>query len=255
MKRIAIIMAMAQEINVVAERLTETGFTEMRRNTFRSETLEVRFFRCGVGCSKINILTKNESYLRSCNSVLVTGLAGAVNKTFSVGQAVVPQNIILLNDTKKALDNQVAIFEQIKHICPAIGNTVMCETLATADHLVTHTEKRMLHGIDAVDMESYTVLEWMEERSIPAFCFRIVSDAYRQKIPTEQLLISFMQPANRRNVWRIMRHPINYYRTIKLLKTSNRALRRLSECVMRWLRFVEADFDVSDLLRLPDTMS
>ncbi|RJP58302.1 MAG: hypothetical protein C4541_08275 [Candidatus Auribacter fodinae] len=239
MKHIAIVMAMKQEIDALCSFLEKHGYTKTGGYNFRTSTAEIQVLRCGVLARNINVLEKKKDFLKKADGVLITGISGAVNPQHQVSKAIVPQNITLYDSVKPALDNQVAIFEQIEKICPALGNTVLCQNLATVDHFVDHREKKLLHGVDAVDMESYHIMEWMNENEIPAFCFRVIGDSFTQRLPRESSLVQFMRLSGAEKVRWVVRHPVEWVRCIRLMRSSVIALRRLSSCVGKWLEFIQ----------------
>ena len=139
-----------------------------------------------------NFLNKNSDQNRynHIEKIIIAGVSGALSKSFSIGDIIICKNIYFLySDNKKIITNtnihildSIKNFEITQHDCSSIyyGN------LLTVNNIITDkAQKEFLNlefSIDAVDMESYWLLNFLSSSKIPVLCVRSISDNMKYNI-------------------------------------------------------------------------
>ena len=141
---------------------------------------------------KANFLNKNSAQNRHnfIEKIIIAGVSGALHKSFSIGDIIICKNIYFLySDNKKIITNtnihvsdRLNNFEITQHDCSSIyyGN------LLTVNNIITDkAQKEFLNlefSVDAVDMESYWLLNFLASSKIPVLCVRSISDNMKYNI-------------------------------------------------------------------------
>jgi nucleoside phosphorylase len=118
------------------------------------------------------------------DALLAVGLAGALRAPYSCGDVIVARRARLA-----ASGSFVASDARLVEVASQCGAKVI-EVLVCADRTAGHVdEKRRLaaHG-EAVDMESFRILEEAQRRGIPSVAIRVIGDS-----ADEALLLDFDQ--------------------------------------------------------------
>lgn len=138
----------------------------------------VDFLITGVGI--MNARRNAEAVLSSDYSAcVVSGFAGALSSGCKLGDVIAPQSVRLETSA-----TSLSIVEDLQHRAVQAG-AINIPALITADHVVaTANEKSRLaaHG-DAVDMESFAILEVAQAKKIPAAVLRVISDDFDTDLP------------------------------------------------------------------------
>ncbi len=236
MQTISIIMAMTQETDGLIQELKKAGFVSGKNNSFIKGNLTVNLFKCGIMFRKKKVLSKKIDRLRKSDKLIFTGIAGGVNRSLKFGEIVIPDKICLLEDKTKSIKNHEPLIRELTD-CANKYNFSLKRTAshATADKLIDHKIKNSLTDIDTIDMEAYHLLEWLKENSITATFFKIISDDSSAKLPSEQILIQFIISPYKAFVKNFYRHPIEYFRAVRIVRDSKRAVAMLSKYVIKWL--------------------
>lgn len=235
MNSIAVIMALSQEIAALECALIKAGFVKHLSHRYQKNSTEISIIKCGVNFRKKEHLEKKITLLKSCKIVVVGGISGAVNPALHLNDIIIPQTITLVKNQNVIIQNSSALLSDRILSTP-------CKTLATADHLVNHQEKQMFFscGVDAVDMESYYIMDWLAHNGIRTICIRAISDTAAQVLPPEQYLIEFLRAPWLFFAKHVYHHPILCYRLITLLYASNRAMKHLARILCVWFKSLDS---------------
>jgi len=169
----------------------------------------------GVGLGKTKV-DPDTSY------VLLAGVAGALDPSFSVGDVVMcdcPEDLARRIEIRRAL-------------------VVTSETLVS-----TKAEKAALFaasGAAVVDMETSAVRKFAAERNLPFISLRSISDSANHSLdPKLVRLIDQWGRAKPGEVWGfIWTNPLRLFSLTRLGRDSNRAARRLGKGVVTVLRAI-----------------
>jgi Phosphorylase superfamily len=150
-------------------------------------------------------LPQNRDLFKPLSQVLLMGLCGSLNPTYSVGDVVVYQNCIarIAQETDEIALNKSENLYQQKN-CDRILTDQLYQRLQsqaalvnglTSDRIVyAATQKRLLgqfYQADVVDMEGFAALEILNQIGIAAAMVRVVSDDSHHNIPNITTAIDF----------------------------------------------------------------
>ncbi|MGA1871045.1 MAG: hypothetical protein ACMUJM_21130 [bacterium] len=160
-------------------------------------TINLHVIKTGVGRKKVHKCIQNKIIpLLSSQKIdlaINIGFAGSLDKNIKKYTLVFPRKIthhatqktLLINLEKWSsfLDNIHSL-----HIGPShLGGHLLC-----IDHIFNKKDKRLLNkkesGYHYIDMESFWLGRFMQERGIPFFVIRCILDAYTFQFPPLQFL-------------------------------------------------------------------
>ncbi|MCB1194906.1 hypothetical protein KDK77_01860 [bacterium] len=231
MKRAAVILAAFPELRAVERALSNAGFACAGNGVFRSASVEVSLFLCGVGAKKLSYLKRNIHYFRQCDTVLCAGLAGGVSPEYCAGDCILPETVASLTN----ISEPIAVGESLRQTVLKCGTVPFkkCRLLALSSAIVRREQKTALRSIDAVDMESYRVMRWMGERAVPAAVVRVIGDALDDYIPENDILLTATRTQFRIIAKRCLKNPCCAGRILKFVVRTRRALKSLGRCIAK----------------------
>jgi adenosylhomocysteine nucleosidase len=207
----------------------------------------VDFVATGIGATNAQrtaeaVISKEYSFC------IVSGFAGALKATAKLGEVVVAEKVQHAGNggTVVCARNLVARAAQ--------DGAKSIPTLLTADHVVnTAAEKERLSPFaEAVDMETFSILNVARARNVPAVAIRVVSDSFDQDLPAD---IDTMVDAEGNVkiggvVSYLARHPVTLPALVRLgrdSKTAAEALAHFLEAYIRKLSFATRDWPPPEL--------
>jgi len=113
--------------------------------------------------------------------VLLMGLCGSLNPSYSVGDIVLYQDCIYQGDRQECDRSLTA--EIYSHISDKVS---LVKSLTSDRVISTAAEKRHLgetFGVDVVDMEGFAALDFFHQLGVPIAMLRVVSDDCHHDIP------------------------------------------------------------------------
>jgi adenosylhomocysteine nucleosidase len=197
----------------------------------------VDFVATGMGAANAKrvaeaIISKEYSFC------IVSGFAGALKATVKLGDVVVAERVQHAGNTGTTVcaRNLVARAAQ--------DGATSIPTLLTADHVVnTAAEKERLSPFaEAVDMESFFILNVARPRDVPAVAIRVISDSFDKNLPVD---IDTMVDAEGNVkiggvVSYVAKHPLTLPALVRLgreTKTAAEALAHFLEAYIKKLSF------------------
>jgi len=113
--------------------------------------------------------------------LISSGLAGSLKQELQVGDVIAPRRIGTLRDGTGIRANP-----DLLQIASGRGSKLV-DALLTANHIIeTGEEKsRLASWGDAVDMESYSIMEEFSREGIPSVTVRAISDASDEDLPID----------------------------------------------------------------------
>jgi adenosylhomocysteine nucleosidase len=152
------------------------GGSELQR--IQLEHTVVDFLITGVGA---------ESARRAAAAVLspqyslclISGFAGALTSSCRLGQVIAPQSV-----QQQTSRSSLRIVDNL-HQQAVKSGAVDIPTMITGDQVVATAEEksRLAAQGDAVDMESFAILELALQKGIPAAVLRVISDEHDRDLP------------------------------------------------------------------------
>ncbi|MCD6459735.1 hypothetical protein J7L67_03605, partial [bacterium] len=146
---ICIVTAMAEEVNALQQGLS--CFNKKGNLCYASGDINIYLIKCGVLFRKPKRLERKLDILKKSDIVILCGISGAVSKKLKIGDIVIPDKIISLNNKRKYFINNNP--EYLKDIFKKSKlNVINGGVLATSDHFVSTEEKEKMSSVDIVDM-------------------------------------------------------------------------------------------------------
>lgn len=127
-----------------------------------------------------------ESFNKLSEGVLLMGLSGGLSQDYGVGQGIIYQGCGSVNSDGKWC--YLGCNEQLTQtLARVLGDKVRLGKGMSSDRIITEqTEKQRLgetYGVVAIDMESFAVLSFFQEKGIPVAIVRVISDDCQQTLP------------------------------------------------------------------------
>jgi len=157
-----------------------------------------RKFRCSVAGKQLNLVETGMGRDRANlalrwmlkenqpDIVCSFGFAGSINREFQIGQVTYGSGFVLSDECNEGASKEVIRLE-----CSAEAWLNFCQTQGLrAAQIVTEErpESKRLLGLrfretsSVVDMESYFIARFTQEKGIPFVCFRAISDGFEDEI-------------------------------------------------------------------------
>jgi purine-nucleoside phosphorylase len=138
-----------------------------------------------VGIKPLNTylhkLPEQHQLLNTQMKVLLMGLCGSLNPSYSVGDVVLYQDCVYQNNCQEC-DRSFT-----KEMKLRVSDNVTLVKSLTSDRVISTTvEKRHLgekFGADVVDMEGFAALDFFDKFGVPIAMLRVVSDDCHHDIP------------------------------------------------------------------------
>ena len=197
----------------------------------------VDFVATGMGAANAQlaaetIISKEYSFC------IVSGFAGALKATAKLGDVVVAEKVQHAGNTGTVVCARNLVTSAAQDGAKSIA------TLLTADHVVnTAAEKQRLSPFaEAVDMETFSILNVARTRNVPAVAIRVISDSFDQDLPID---IDTMVDAEGHVkiggvALYVARHPLTLPALVRLgreTKTAAEALAHFLEAYIKKLSF------------------
>jgi adenosylhomocysteine nucleosidase len=158
-------------------RLANTGFTAFDSN-FRES--DIRAVITGVGAERAQRVARTVLDWRP-DVCISAGFAGGLNSAYRAGDVLVANNV-RDGETQRTFASEPRIVNWVEDAgARRIG------TLCTSAYMISSVEdkRRLGRTADAVDMESFFILNEVHERGIPGVAIRAVSDAADERLPLD----------------------------------------------------------------------
>jgi adenosylhomocysteine nucleosidase len=175
------------------------------------------------------VLRAETDSVRCCIS---SGLAGGLRSEYQVGQVLVARTVgsqdARSGDSRAFVNSSDALLS----FAAECGALVVDRFFSSVRVIGTTAEKKHLGDFaDAVEMESFGVLEAANANGVPAVAIRAISDTVEQELPLDmnEIITDEGQLSIPRVLGQVARHPGAVPSLMRLGKCSKRAARALSE--------------------------
>ncbi len=229
-------------------RLANTDFTAFDSNFADSD---VRVVITGMGSERAQRVARTVLDWRP-GICIAAGFAGGLNAAYRAGEVLVAANV-RDGETQRTLANEARLVDLAEEAgARRIG------TLCTSAYVISRVEdkRRMGQTADAVDMESFFILNEAQERGIPGVAIRAVSDAADERLPLDftQVLDDRGRVRIARLARDIARSPQRIPGLIRLGSASRRGAQKLAKVLEATIETLDGALE-SHLQRAAATVS
>jgi len=160
---------------------------------------------------------------------IIAGFAGALKPSVKLG------NIVASEKVQHHASRQTEICDP-DLLAHASGNgATRIATLLTTDHVVnTAAEKSRLSELaEAVDMESFTILQAANKTKVPCAVVRVISDSFDRNMPSE--LDTIVDPQGHVKISGVVRYVAKHPLTVPALMRLGRDSKNAAEALAHFL--------------------
>jgi adenosylhomocysteine nucleosidase len=169
---------------------------------------------------------------------IVCGFAGALKSSAKLGNIVVPEKV------QHHATRQTEICDPDLLTRASENGATRIATLLTTDHVVnTATEKNCLSALaEAVDMESFAILQAANKKIVPCAILRVISDSFDRDMPAE--LDTIVDPQGHVKIAGVVRyvakHPLMVPALVRLGRDSKSAAEALAHFLESYINKLSA---------------
>ncbi|MGK7934055.1 MAG: purine phosphorylase [Microcystaceae cyanobacterium] len=202
---------------------------------FAQSTCQANLLAIPAGLIPVgSFLTQQFQFLDSTNKlsqgVLLMGLSGGLWKDYAVGEGILYQGCGYVN-SEGEWSYLRCDFNLNKALTSVLGNRIKLGKGMSSDRIITDKiEKQRLgksYDVVAIDMESFAVLAFFQERGIPVAILRVISDDVTQTLP--DLSAVFDSEGNLKSFVLAKKMVQQPWGAIQLIRSSLIALKRLKQ--------------------------
>jgi adenosylhomocysteine nucleosidase len=183
------------------------------------------FVITGMGAANATRIA-NAVISNSYSVCIASGFAGALQPTAKLGDIVACERV------QHHTNHQIEICDPDLLAHASENGATRIATLLTTDHVVnTATEKNLLSTFaDAVDMESFAILQAANKKKVPCAVVRVISDSFDRDMPAE--LDTIVDPQGHLKIAGVVRyiakHPFMVPALVRLGRDSKSAAEALT---------------------------
>ncbi len=196
--RIAILGAMAEEVEPLLEKLDKIVRIDYADNTYykaeyKEVELVIAYSKIGCAFSTLTATILIEHF--ECDTLLFSGVAGAINSNLKIGDLIYANKLCkhdlditafghphgYVPEGKVFIYPDSELIEIAKNVAAKKDLTLQEGTIATGDQFIdSRNKKEWIHEIfnaDALEMEGYSVALVCDALNVPFFILRAISDS------------------------------------------------------------------------------
>jgi len=156
----------AKPILNLSNSISETYINKIKIRTFDRNNLKINVIRTGIG-SKITKAVLNAVADFVKNGIIINiGTAGALNNKLQIGDWI-SINKIFSNESDETI--------KIEH-CDTFPSASILTSSAEITNEELKQEKHKRHSADLVDMEAFHIADFAEQKIMPCYVIKMVSD-------------------------------------------------------------------------------
>ncbi len=167
-----------------------------------------------------------------------SGLAGALKTEYQVGEVLVARSVVAERAPEGAQDGVVESSPALVSFADECGAKPV-ERFFSSERVVSRAEEKLQLGksADAVEMESFAILDRMRAEGIPGVAIRAVSDAADQDLPLDmnEVFTAEGEVSIPRVLGQLVLRPTKLPELVKLGKNSKRAAESLASFLDRYI--------------------
>jgi len=170
-----------------------------------------------------------------------SGVAGALRPEFTVGQILAARSVISDGASSTAARNTLSSSEALVSFAGDCGATVVNRFCSGGRVISTAEEKKHFGAAaEAVEMESFAILQQAHEAGIPAVAIRAVSDAANEDLPLDMnnMLSRDGQLSVPRVLGQVALHPFAVPGLVRFARQGKRAAESLARFLDRYIAVV-----------------
>ena len=170
-----------------------------------------------------------------------SGMAGALRPKLVVGQILAARGVISDGASSTAARNSLSSSEALVSFAGDCGATIV-NRFCSAGRVITTAEEKKHFGVaaEAVDMESFAILQQAHEAGIPAVAIRAVSDVANEDLPLDMnnMLSRDGQLSVPRVLGQVALHPFAVPGLVRFARQGKRAAESLARFLDRYVAVV-----------------
>ena len=197
MSKIAIMGAMPEEIEPLLAKVENINKVEYANNsyyeaTYKGKELVIAYSKIGKVFSALTASTLLEKF--SCNKLLFSGVAGAINPALNIGDLIIADKLCqhdldisifghdfgYVPEGAKFVESDKTLREIAKEVAKNNDLSLIEGTIATGDQFVASNERKEFIAknfeADALEMEGASVAVVCDALNVPFFVLRAISD-------------------------------------------------------------------------------
>lgn len=125
-----------------------------------------------------------ESLNKLGQGVLLMGLSGSLSPNYEVGEGIIYQGCGYLDSDEQW--NYLTCNSRLKQTLMTQFDLKLVKGMSS-DRLISKREEKQqlgkIYSVEAIDMESFAVLSFFQEKGIPVAILRVISDDCQQNLP------------------------------------------------------------------------
>jgi nucleoside phosphorylase len=228
------------------ERDGETGGREAYR--MRQGAIQVVVLLTSVGPENAAAAVGRFLDTTPADLVISSGMAGGLQRGFEVGDVLVGRAV-------RRADDGCELRPPLKWLERAreLGAKEALMVTSTRVAVTLEDKRRLAAQADAVEMESFAVMEQAAARGIPAIAIRAISDAGEEELPIDfnRIFDSGGRVRAGRVACELLRRPFAIAGLVRLVRKSRQASMALAEFLERFIATAAREFPMEELAKQP----
>jgi adenosylhomocysteine nucleosidase len=228
-------------MNILVTYAVETEFAPWRALNMEKVTIgEITLQRAQIGTATVDFVITGmgaENAARVADAVIskkysfciISGFAGALKSSVKLGDIVASERV------QHHTSGQSEICDRDLLIHASENGATRIATLLTTDDVVnTAAEKNNLSAFaDAVDMESFAILQAANKKNVPSAVLRVISDSFDRDMPAE--LDTIVDPQGHVKIFGVARYVAKHPLMVPALVRLGRDSKTAAEALARFL--------------------
>jgi adenosylhomocysteine nucleosidase len=228
-------------MNILVTYAVETEFAPWRALNMEKVTIgEITLQRAQIGTATVDFVITGmgaENAARVADAVIskkysfciISGFAGALKSSVKLGDIVASERV------QHHTSGQSEICDRDLLIHASENGATRIATLLTTDDVVnTAAEKNNLSAFaDAVDMESFAILQAANKKNVPSTVLRVISDSFDRDMPSE--LDTIVDPQGHVKIFGVARYVAKHPLMVPALVRLGRDSKTAAEALARFL--------------------
>jgi len=228
-------------MNILITYAVETEFAPWRALNMEKVTIgEITLQRAQIGTATVDFVITGmgaENAARVADAVIskkysfciISGFAGALKSSVKLGDIVASERV------QHHASGQSEIGDRDLLIHASENGATRIATLLTTDDVVnTAAEKNNLSAFaDAVDMESFAILQAANKKNVPSAVLRVISDSFDRDMPAE--LDTIVDPQGHVKFFGVARYVAKHPLMVPALVRLGRDSKTAAEALARFL--------------------
>ncbi len=190
--KIAILYANDKEGNVILK--TFENAIKIKNGIYSKGKFLI--YKTGVGKKNAEKAVKKLFMLYPVRAVFALGTAGALCKDLKTGDVLASERILNVTQEGEVIEEFQYYswgFDNVKYRIKEKGLNIKSGVLISVDNALLKSWDQKYNGekyhAQGCDMESALIGEYAGKNAVPFYCFRVISDTYKQNLPPLEMFL------------------------------------------------------------------